>query len=301
MFGRVLSQSRRYFIRTIDQSVDAYRETFGANPVKLSPGLTFGIPFVHRLKRIDMREGRIPIKDLIAYTKDNVPIITSFSLFYKVEDSYKACYNVQNYLHSLRDMGTSTVRTVIGRFDYDQIISERNTLTAKLVNDIGNSIQQWGVMCTRAEIQEFGPQSREVQRQLELQMEAERKRRENELISQALINTAEAKKREQILVSEGQLESDRNRAEGQYILAMKEADAKKYALEASTKAIVDQLNSIKESVGSSERASAIYLENVKLQNMKSIAEGPNNKVYFIPSEQNSLIPAVQAINEMIKS
>lgn len=295
------TQKRNYFVAVVNQSHEAYRETFGAHPQKVSTGLTFGIPFIHTLRTVDMRESTIPIEGLGAYTKDNVPVSTSFSLFYKVTDSYKACYGVQNYVGSLANLGTSTVRTVIGQFTYDQIISERNSLTTRLVNDIGSSIDNWGCICTRAELQDFRPQNREVQKQLELQMEAERERRKNELISQALVNTAEANKTARILESESQLVANTNLAQGQFLLAQKEADGKRYAMEAYTQAMINQLQAIIKETDNVELSTKIFLENMRLTNMGLIASGPNNKIYFVPTEQGGIIPTAQTISEMIKS
>jgi len=78
-------------------------------------------------------------------------------------------------------VGTSTIRSVIGSKEYDSINSERNEVNAALRTTIDGSIDQWGVQCTRFEIQAITPQSAQVAKQLELQMEAERLKRKNVL------------------------------------------------------------------------------------------------------------------------
>lgn len=95
------------------------------------------------------------------------------------------------------------MRSVLGTFSYDQVIADRNGLNQRLNAVIGDSVHAWGVECTRFEIQSFTPANREVERQLELQMEAERNRRKQLLDTQAQINVAEGHKQRVILESEG--------------------------------------------------------------------------------------------------
>ena len=103
---------------------------------------------------------------------------------------------------------------------YDDVIGDRNKINLKLHEVIGGSInvshllfywsynvliffQKWGVDCTRFEVQNFKPSNREVEKQLELQMAAERDRRKKILDTQALVNVAEGHKQRVILESEG--------------------------------------------------------------------------------------------------
>lgn len=177
------------------------------------------------------------IKDLAGFTSDNVPVIISGSLFFRVRNSYDACFSVDNFQENVANIGTSAMRSVIGHFtvrvsnlcvlresdnrvQYDEVIGDRNKLNTKLHDIIGNSIQvciefwlpnmystriiqKWGVDCTRFEVQNFKPHNRDVEKQLELQMAAERDRRKQILDTQALINVAEGHKQRSILESEG--------------------------------------------------------------------------------------------------
>lgn len=108
------------------------------------------------------------INDIIAYIKDNVPVDLSGTLFFKVFDSNEACFNVSDYIGSVQNIGTSTIHSTVGRFDYGMLISERNAINDELQLIIGNTISNWGVECTRFEIQSFKPQNKEVEKQLEL-------------------------------------------------------------------------------------------------------------------------------------
>lgn len=284
----LITTPKRDFIVVVDQATVAYRQLLGMNRVRLEPGLRLNLPILHDLRSVDMREGSLPVKNLNGFTKDNVPVSVSGTLFYKVNNAEKACFSVQNYLRSVQSVGESTARSIIGRFDYDEIISDRNTITQKLVETIDKSIDNWGVACTRFEIQVFEPQNAAVAKQLELQMEAERRRRENELITRASINTAEGDKRTVILKSEAESESLRNLA-----------NANKYKIETEASAMRLQLEDVAKVFGNNTEYAAKYiLERIRLENMNAIATGPNNKTYFVPSA--GVMPTAEVVSEMFK-
>lgn len=262
---------KRQFFTIINQGYEAYRLTLGKNATKLNPGISLNIPYVHQVMKLDMREGPININELEAFTKDNVPVKIGGSLFYQITDSYKACFNVQKYLISVKDIGTSGLRSVIGLFNYDDIISDRNQINNKLVNVIGNLSTQWGIHCTKFEIQTFKPSNRDIEKQLELQMEAERNRRKQLLDTEASINIAEGMKRKTILESEGTLQSEKNKA-----------DAQNYTMEKQTSAIKFQIDDISKVLNNDTKSTMEYLVKLKqIEQLIAIANGPNNTTYFL--------------------
>jgi regulator of protease activity HflC (stomatin/prohibitin superfamily) len=261
---------KRNFITVVNQAEIAYREFLGANRIRLEPGLRLNIPVLHQMKRIDMRETMHSIPQLAAYTKDNVPVSVTGSLFYKPVDAEKASYEVTNYYQAVAAVGESSFRAVVGRFEFDHIIAQRNELNSELVKVIGSSLDKWGITCSRCEVQHVGPQNKEVAHQLEKQMEAERRRRENELDTQARIRTAEGVKSQKILESEGAMASMNN-----------ESNSMKYKMDMEAKALADQIEIIAKVTNSSPEAAAnILLEMKRLEHMKKIAEG-SNRVYFV--------------------
>src|SRR5690348_17097105 len=76
--------SSRNIFRIIPQGTVGYRLTFGKNPLLLKPGLHIKLPIIHSLIRVDMREIGAGIGDLHGCTKDNVPVLVSGTLFYKI-------------------------------------------------------------------------------------------------------------------------------------------------------------------------------------------------------------------------
>lgn len=265
----------RNLITIINQAEVAYREFLGSNRIHLKPGLHWNLPLLHHLSRVDMRELGINIKELHGYTKDNVPVIISGTLFIKVDDAEKACFKVQNYRHAVSAVGESAVRSIIGKFEYDTITSERNKINTELRDTIGQSISEWGTQCTRFEIQNMAPANDSVTEQLESQMRAERARRENELNTIAKINTAEGEKKSQIFQSEAHAISIENKAK-----------ADKYAVEQDTQAVVNQISQIKQSLTnvSDEKVLNFLLESKRLENLNALAKSDNKQIYFVNSE-----------------
>ncbi|KAK7457033.1 Synaptotagmin-like protein 2 [Stygiomarasmius scandens] len=291
------AESPRTFLTIIQQGHEGWRLRLGRDPVQLSPGLNIAIPLYHQVMVVDMRESSISIPKLPGYTSDNVPVVCSGSLFYKVTDGYKACFEVSNVHENIKNTGTSAMRSVLGMFTYDQVIGDRNELNKRLNTVIGTSIQNWGVECTRFEIQSFQPANREVERQLELQMEAERNRRKQLLDTQAQINVAEGTKQKVILESEGLLTAKSNEADASYKTVVREAEARQQQALMEASAIAQQVDLISKSIASSRNPSSssehteptledkrlalsTLVELKRLEQLKAIARGQGNSTYF---------------------
>jgi len=280
---------RRNFFTIIEQGHEGWRLSLGRNPVRLTPGLNIKIPLYHQVSKLDLRESSISIPNLPGYTADNVPVLCSGSLFYRVFDGYKACFEVSDVDINVKNTGMSAMRSVLGTFTYDQVIADRNELNKQLNKVIGSSINNWGVECTRFEIQSFQPANREVERQLELQMEAERNRRKQLLDTQAQINVAEGQKQRVILESEGHLEAKSNEADAKYKTVVREAEARQQQALMEASAIAQQVDNIarslapnKENILPEHRQAALstLVELKRLEQLRAIAESKSNSTYF---------------------
>jgi len=285
MLSRIIQKRR--FITVINQAETAYRERFGQNRVKLEPGLRLNIPIIHQLNRVSLKEMFVSLRDQGAYTKDNVPVSVSGTVFFKVVDPEKVCFTIYQPWDSVQSVGESSFRAVVGRFDYDEIIANRNEINSEMLKILGKTTLEWGINTTRLEIQNFGPQNAEVARQLEKQMQAERSRRENELQTQADIRSAEGAKQIAVLNSEGQLIAAKNKAE-----------ALKYELTATSDGLSDQIQSLSSKFnGDTAKAAQFLLEMKRLEHLQEMAS-TQNKVYFMPSE--GLFPSAKVFTDLIK-
>ncbi|GJE98700.1 stomatin family protein [Phanerochaete sordida] len=287
--GRV-NVPARTFITIVEQGFEAWRLTLGSEPVKLEPGLRLAVPFVHKVQQIDMRERSVNIRDLAGFTKDNVPVVISGSLFFRVENSYHACFSVDNFEENVANIGTSAMRSVIGHFSYDEVIGDRNKINSKLYDVIGTSISRWGVACTRFEVQNFKPSNRDVEKQLELQMAAERDRRKKILDTQALVNVAEGHKQRVILESEAALQGQLNESAGQKRRLVLESEGRLEAAKNEGEALARQVDILARALGadpqaappSAARTAALgaLLELRRLDQLQAIARGDGNATYF---------------------
>lgn len=257
---------------------------FGQNAQLLTPGLRLNIPLVHHLRKVDLREGMISVDDLHAYTKDNVPVTLSGSLFYQVHNSKQAVFGVQNLKSAVASLGTSAVRSIIGQFEYDEINADRNRINKTLGETIDKGTEKWGTACTKFEIQTVAPRNKHAEQQLELQMAAERKRRENDLNTSGIIRSAEGDKQSAILKSEGVLQAARNEADAAKYAAICRAEGERVRLDQETDAVMERLQKTATALGGdTSLAAQFWTEQKRIEGLSSIAKGPNNNSYVVPT------------------
>ncbi len=276
--------NRNSFFTIVPQSHVYYREFLGLNRTKLKPGIHVYLPMVHQLHKVDVRTEDTDIKNISCYTSDSVPVILNGKLFYRVTDPELACFSIINYRSGVIATGESSIRSVIGKFSYDEITKERNRINDELIRCIGNSVKTFGVETTSFEILDFGPSNPGVQKQLELQLENERKRRANELETLAKIRTAEGEKQSAVLKSEGELISIKNKA-----------DAERYAIETRTKAIIDQINTLRESLENTDKVVEYLLESKRIDEFGKIHLSPNKEIIFV--DPKSIVPGAKINGE----
>lgn len=232
-----------------------------------------------------MREAGMTVDKIDAYTKDNVPVHLSAVLFYQVKSAYKACFDVTDYRSGIRSVGTSSLRSIVGQFEYDQIIGDRNRINKEWLFVVGNSIEHWGVQTTKAEIQSFGPLDASVAKTLEKQMDAERDRRQQELNTRAKINISEGEKQSTILQSEGNLIAAKNLADANLVTAQKHAQGHKYLIEQETLALTQQLQDVSKQLNNDYHLTVQYLlARRRFDELQAIANGKNNSTYFINNQ-----------------
>lgn len=135
-----ITPQRRTFVKIVRQGEEGYRTTFGRNPVRLNPGLRIKLPIIHTLAIVDMREQSVSVEGLLSFTQDNVPVRITGSLFYQIVDGYASQFKVSNVHEQVKSLGTSAVRSAVGRFSYDEIISDRNRINQELRSIIARGV-----------------------------------------------------------------------------------------------------------------------------------------------------------------
>ncbi|NDC39662.1 MAG: slipin family protein [Proteobacteria bacterium] len=140
------------------------------------PGLNIIIPVLQRLTRVDMRVITMDIPSQDVITKDNVSIKVSAVLYFKVVEPDKAIVQVENYLFATNQLAQTTLRSVCGEAELDELLSNRDQLNHRIQEIIDDRTEPWGIKVTMVEIKHIDlPQ--EMQRAMARQAEAERERR----------------------------------------------------------------------------------------------------------------------------
>jgi regulator of protease activity HflC (stomatin/prohibitin superfamily) len=177
---------------------------------KLNTGLNFVIPFGSRVIRLDMRTQVMDVPRQEVITKDNSPTNVDAIIYVRVVDPERSYFEVSNHKIATVALAQTTLRSVIGDMDLDDVLNQREKINGRLQDILDKSTDAWGVRVEGVEIREVDPVER-VKRAMEEQTSAERERRAAILRAdgqrQAAILEAEGQKRALILRAEGDRQS----------------------------------------------------------------------------------------------
>jgi regulator of protease activity HflC (stomatin/prohibitin superfamily) len=140
------------------------------------PGLILLIPFIDRMVKVDLRTVTLNIPPQEVITRDNVPAGVNAVAYFRVIDPRKAITEVENYLLATSQISQTALRSVLGKAEFDQLLSERERLNEELQTIIDESTEPWGVKVTAVEIKDVEIPE-QMQRAIARQAEAERERR----------------------------------------------------------------------------------------------------------------------------
>lgn len=198
----------------------------------LEPGLNILIPVVDKVKYVQsLKEIAIDVPKQSAITSDNVNLNIDGVLYLRVNDPFLASYGVEDPEFAIVQLGQTTMRSELGKISLDKVFREREGLNVSIVESINKASEAWGITCLRYEIRDIKLPVR-VQEAMQMQVEAERKKRaavlESEGTREADINVAEGKRQARILASEAEKQEQINKANGEAtaMLAVAEARAK---------------------------------------------------------------------------
>ncbi len=140
------------------------------------PGIIYVIPFIERMVRVDMRTLTLDVPSQDVITRDNVSVKVNAVLYFRVLDPSKALVEIENYLFATSQLAQTTLRSVCGQAELDQLLSEREKINTDLQEIVDTQTDPWGIKVSLVEVKHIDlPQ--EMQRALAKQAEAERDRR----------------------------------------------------------------------------------------------------------------------------
>ncbi len=283
-FDRILESGFNFIVPIIDTP----RGILWKTTQKTLDGKTYS--FVKEIDRIDLRETVYDFPRQNVITKDNVSISINALLYFQIVDPKSATYEIQNLPDAIEKLTQTTLRNLVGQIDLDETLVSRDKINQELRTILDEATNKWGVKISRVELQDIIPPV-DIQTAMEKQMKAERDRRaailEAEGLKKSAILKAEGEKESAINIAEGQKQAAILKAEGIAQARIVEADGEKEAIHKIINALADK--------GQPDK----YLIAMKyLETLKTMTDGKDNKVVYMPYEATGILSSVDGIKQM---
>jgi regulator of protease activity HflC (stomatin/prohibitin superfamily) len=253
-------------VEIVDATEKRALTVFGEYRKLLEPGIHFIPPFVSATHHFDMRTQTLDVPRQEAITRDNSPVTADAVVYIKVMDARKAFLEVDDYKKAVSNLAQTTLRAVLGDMELDDTLSKREEINAKIRTELDEPTDEWGIRVESVEVREVNP-SQDVQRAMEQQTSAERKRR-------AMILEAQGERRSAVEKAEGDKQSNIIRAQG---------EKQSQILEAQGDAVSTVLRA-KSAESMGERA---VIEK-GMETLESIGQGESS-TFIMPQELTSLV------------
>lgn len=140
------------------------------------PGLIYLIPVVDRMVRIDLRTVTLDVPPQDVISRDNVTIKVNAVIYFRVVDPIRAVVEVENYLMATSKLAQTTLRSILGQVELDELLAQREEINTKLQAILDEQTGPWGVKIANVEVKQIDLPV-EMQRAMARQAEAERERR----------------------------------------------------------------------------------------------------------------------------
>ncbi|MDO8668595.1 MAG: slipin family protein [bacterium] len=155
-----------------------------------NPGLNWIIPYFQWMRKVDFRTMTMPIPPQKIITKDNVSVDISAVAYFKVVDAIKSIVAIENVRQAIDQIAQTTVRNIVGRFQLDEVLSERDAINKEIRIVLDTHTEPWGVVVELVEIKDIElPEN--MQRAMAKQAEAEREKRSKIIAAEGELLAAE--------------------------------------------------------------------------------------------------------------
>lgn len=153
------------------------------------PGLIFLIPVIQTMRKVDMRTlvHDVPTQDVIS--QDNVSVKVNAVIYYRVVDSVRAVVQVENYMAATSQLAQTTLRSVLGKHDLDEMLQERDKLNKDIQEILDLQTEAWGIKVSNVEIKHVDVDQSMI-RAIARQAEAERERRSKVILAEGEFQAA---------------------------------------------------------------------------------------------------------------
>ena len=205
-------------VKIVPQSEQHVVERFGRLRAVLGPGINLIVPFFDKIAHeISILERQLPTASQDAITRDNVLVQVDTSVFYRIIEPEKTVYRIRDVDSAIATTVAGIVRAEIGKMDLDEVQANRSALIATIKTNVVESVANWGIEVTRAEILDVNLDAATRAAMMQ-QLNAERARR-------AQVTEAEGRKRAVELAADAELYASEQTAKARRVLA----DAEAYA------------------------------------------------------------------------
>ncbi len=167
------------------------------------PGLFFIIPILESINVVDLRTVTYDVPSQEVVTKDNVTVRVNAVVYYRVVDPTKAVTEVYDYKFATAQIAQTTLRSIIGQAELDEVLSEREKLNIELQRIIDEATNPWGIKVTAVEIKDV-ELPEEMRRVMAMQAEAERERRSKIIRAEGEKQAAEKLKEAADIISQSE-------------------------------------------------------------------------------------------------
>jgi len=265
-------------------------ERLGKYQRTLGSGLAIIIPFIEKLRKVDMREQVVDVPPQEVITEDNVAVTMDAIVYYEATDPVKLLYNVADFYSAATKLAQTNLRNIVGEMDLDESLTSRELINTRLRNILDEATDRWGVRVVRVEIQRIEP-PRDVMDAMHRQMKAERDRR-------AIVLEADGTREAAILEATGEKQAAILTAEGKAEAIRKVAEADRFKLttvaEGEAEAVLKVYKAIHEGDPTQDLITIKYLEA-----LTRMADGQATKI-FLPVEASALLGGLGGIAEMLQ-
>ena len=274
---KIVSQAELWVIERLGK----YHRTLGA-------GINFIIPFIDQKRsQFHTQEQIIDVPRQAVITKDNVSIQIDAVVFIRINDAKQATYEIKDLKVAIAQLAQTTLRAEIGRMELDETLSSRADLNAVLLTALDLASSTWGAKVTRVEVADISvPQA--VHTAMELQMEAERRRRATE-------TAAEGDKNALILKAEGERQQAFKQAEA----VERMADAVKYEKEQLAMGEQKAMELINHAMMNNKDAASFLLAKDRIAAFAGLAASDSANKVIVPIETSEMVGSLTAFATLL--
>ena len=188
------------FVRVVNEYERGVLFRLGRMVGARGPGLVLVIPIVDRMIKVDMRMITLDVPPQDAISRDNVTIKVNAVVYFKVKEPTRAVLEVENYLMATSKLSQTTLRSVFGQVELDELLASRESINQRLQNILDSQTEPWGIKISNVEVKQIDLPV-EMQRAMAGQAEAERERRAK------------------VIAAEGELQASKKLAEAAIVMS----------------------------------------------------------------------------------